>query len=125
MMDSCPIARVWSGHVPAAEAEGFHQHLLATGVAEVRAVEGNLGAIVLRRTEGGRVRFTLLTVWSDADAVRRYAGDDIDAARLYPGDDRFGLVPERRAAQHDILYPAHIRVASATRGGRPDSPPEE
>jgi imidazolonepropionase-like amidohydrolase len=39
MMGGYPIARVWSGHVPAAEADGFHRHLLATGVADVRAVD--------------------------------------------------------------------------------------
>jgi hypothetical protein len=29
MTGGYPIARVWSGHVPAAEADGFHRHLLA------------------------------------------------------------------------------------------------
>ena len=118
-MGGHPIARVWSGHVPSAQAEGFHRHLLATGVAEAHAVEGNLGASVLRRTEGDRVRFTLLTIWSDAEAVRRFAGDDVDAARLYPGDDRFGLMPEHRATLHDIVQPERIH-AFAIHGGWPD-----
>lgn len=126
MTEIYPIARVWSGHIPAAEAEGFHRHLLATGVAEVQAVEGNLGAIVLRRAEGGRVRFTLLTVWSDVEAVRRYSGSDINAAKLYPGDDRFGLEPDLRAAQHEILYPAHFHVTSTctATGSDPVSGPD-
>lgn len=42
------IARTWTGHVSLRHADAFHDHLLATGVAEAAATPGFLGAQVLR-----------------------------------------------------------------------------
>ena len=37
------IAREWSGTVPAEQAAGFHEHLLATGVVEGTSYTPPLG----------------------------------------------------------------------------------
>jgi heme-degrading monooxygenase HmoA len=97
------IAREWSGTVPTERAAGFHEHLLATGIAEAETIDGFLGATVLRRDEGGRARFTLVTCWVDESAVRHFAGTDDDTARLYPGDEQFGLLPDRTATHHKVM----------------------
>jgi hypothetical protein len=97
------IVREWSGHVPADQADGFHEHLLRTGIAEAQATEGFVDSILLRRADGDRIRFTLLTQWVDMEAVRRYAGKDADAARVFPGDERFGLVPDRTVTHRQAL----------------------
>jgi hypothetical protein len=36
------ILRSWHGIVPIEKAESFKRHLLATGVADVKAISGNL-----------------------------------------------------------------------------------
>lgn len=78
------IARTWTGSVPADQADRFHEHLLATGVAEAEATDGYIDATILRGDAGDRVRFTLITCWADLAAARRFAGTDDDTARLYP-----------------------------------------
>lgn len=98
-----PVVRVWSGHISVALADGFHQHLLKTGIADALGVEGCFGVTLLRRRESDRVHFTLLTVWRDMDAVRCFAGDSPEGSVLYPGDEAFDLVPELVATHYDLV----------------------
>jgi heme-degrading monooxygenase HmoA len=89
------IARIWRCRVPRNHAAGFEAHLAATGVAESAALEGHLGAQILRSdTTGPDVEFRLITYWSSWDAIRRFAGEDVDKAVLYPGDEQYELVPD-------------------------------
>lgn len=99
-----PVVRVWSGHVSVAQADGFHQYLLKTGIADARGVEGCLGVTLLRRRESDRVHFTLLTVWRHMEAVRRFAGDPPDSSVFYPGDETFGLVPDLVVRHHELVF---------------------
>jgi hypothetical protein len=39
---------------------------------------------VLRRADGGRVEFLVMTLWDSMDAVRRFAGDNPEAAVVEP-----------------------------------------
>jgi|CZCA01.1.fsa_nt_gi hypothetical protein len=96
-----PIARIWNGHVPLARQNSFLDHLRATGVADASRVEGYLGSLVLRRVDGERSWFTLLTFWRDEAAVRGFAPDT--TAVLYPGDAAFDLIPDGIATQSEIV----------------------
>lgn len=113
-----PIVRVWSGHVPADQAEPFHEYLLANAVAEMRDIEGFREATVLHRADGDRVHITLMTTWADAEAIRRYAGAETGAARSYPDDERFGLVPDAHVDHFELAY----RLAEPTTSPRPAKP---
>ncbi|MCP2324202.1 heme-degrading monooxygenase HmoA [Hamadaea flava] len=97
------IARTWSGSVPADQGDAFHEHLLATGVAEAEATHGFQDATVLRRDEKDRAHFTLITYWADVAASHRFADADDDTARLYPGDERFGLEPDSEVNHHRVV----------------------
>ena len=70
-------------------------------MAEAFSLSGCVGSTVLRRSEGAHVRFTLITIWSDEDALTAFARTD--AAVHYPGDDVFGLVPDERATHHAVV----------------------
>lgn len=97
------IARTWAGSVPSGQAEAFHRHLLATGVADYRRQPGCLEVRLWRHDAEGRARFLLLSTWASLEAIRAYTGDHPEAAVLYPGDERFGLVPDRSATHYRIL----------------------
>ena len=99
-----PVVRMWSGHVPSDRADAFREHLIANAVSEIQEIEGFLEATVLRRAEGDRARFTLLTTWTDYEAVRRFAGDDTQTARTYPGDEQFDLIADLDATHHELNY---------------------
>src|SRR5205807_1676213 len=78
------IARVWLGSTPAALADDYAGYLDRTGVPDLAATEGNLGVLVLRRVGPDTAVFTVISLWEDMDAVRRFAGADPDRAVYYP-----------------------------------------
>jgi heme-degrading monooxygenase HmoA len=99
------IARVWACRVPAALADGFAAHLQVTGVAETAATPGNLGAEVLRRTEGGTAHFLMISYWDGYASIRAFAGEDIERAWLHPDDTRFELDPDLRVSHYEVVRP--------------------
>lgn len=81
------IARTWRGVTAAADADAYVEFLDRTGVADCRAVPGNRGVYVLRRSEGERTEFLFISLWDDMDSIRAFAGDDPSRARFYPEDE--------------------------------------
>ncbi len=97
------IARIWHGVTPAEKADDYYEYLQRTGLKDYRDAEGNLGVYVLRRIEGNRAHFTLLTLWESEEAVRKFAGEDIEVARYYPEDGDFLLELEPHVVHHEVL----------------------
>jgi heme-degrading monooxygenase HmoA len=83
------IARSWDGVTRATEADEYTDYLRRTGVKDLSATGGNRGVYVLRRREGDRARFRVLSLWDSMEGIRRFAGDDPERARYYPEDERF------------------------------------
>jgi heme-degrading monooxygenase HmoA len=83
------IARTWRGAVRAEDADAYVEYLEETGLSEYRATPGNQGVYGLRRIDGDRCEFLLVTLWDDMDAVRAFAGDESETAIFYPEDDRY------------------------------------
>jgi heme-degrading monooxygenase HmoA len=100
------IARTWAGTTRAADADAYLEYLHATGLAAYRATPGNRGALALRRIEGDRAEFLLLTLWDSEDAIRRFAGDDIGRAVFYPEDDRFLVARDEQVTHYEVVYRA-------------------
>jgi hypothetical protein len=88
------IARTWHGVVPAEKADAYHQYLPGDRPSGLPADAGNLGVYILRRTEGDRAHFPLLTVES-LDAIRAFTGPDVERAKYYPEDETFLLERSR------------------------------
>jgi heme-degrading monooxygenase HmoA len=97
------IARVWHGVTPAAKAEAYTEYLHRTGVRDYRASPGNRGVYMLRRIQGDRAEFTLITLWDSLDAIRGFAGADYEKARYYPEDRDFLIEFEPFVVHHDVL----------------------
>jgi heme-degrading monooxygenase HmoA len=97
------IARIWRGAVRASDADAYARYLRETGVREYAATPGNLGVHMLRRIEGDRAEFLMLTFWESLDAVRGFAGDDVETAVFYPEDDRFLIERELTASHWEVL----------------------
>ncbi len=99
------IARVWHGSVPPTKAEAYGSYLRESdfGVKDYRRTPGNRGAWLLRRDEGDRVRFMLVSFWESREAIRAYAGPDIEAARYFPYDRECLLDPEPLVSHYEVL----------------------
>ena len=93
------IARTWSGATRRADADSYLRFLEQAAFPEYRATPGNRGVLALRRLDGDRAEFLLVTLWDSEEAVRLFAGDDIGRAVFYPEDDRF-LVERGEVVRH-------------------------
>lgn len=98
------IARVWSGATRAAEADAYLDYLKRTGLRDYAATPGNQGILALRRTEGNRAEFTIISLWRDEAAVREFAGSDVERAIFYPEDDEFLVRRDETVSHHEIVF---------------------
>jgi antibiotic biosynthesis monooxygenase (ABM) superfamily enzyme len=78
------ITRLWRGWTPADDADDYEQFLLTELFPSMRAIDGFLGAEVLRRPDGSEVAFVTLTRFVSLDAIRAFAGDRSDVPMLEP-----------------------------------------
>ena len=62
-------ARSWDGDTRARDADEYVEYLRRTGVADRASTDGNLGVFVLRREEGDRARFRLLSLWESKGLI--------------------------------------------------------
>ena len=105
------IARTWAGATRAADADAYLDYLHATGLAAYRATPGNRGVLTLRRIEGGRAEFLLLSLWDSEDAIRRFAGDDIGRAVFYPEDERFLVARDEHVNHYEVAFQSEAPTA--------------
>jgi hypothetical protein len=96
------IARLWTGRVPLDKAADYLQLMTEVAIPDYRAIPGNLGAWCLSREDGGTMTVSMLTFWSDFDAIRRFAGTPIDKAKYYDFDAQFLLEMPERVQHFDV-----------------------
>lgn len=96
------IARIWRGVTPAEKAEQYLDYLMETGLKDYRAVPGNRGVQVWRRTYDDKTEFLLLSLWDSYDAIRAFAGDDLERAVYYPKDREFLLELEPNVMHYEL-----------------------
>lgn len=98
------IARAWRGVTRAADAATYLDYLHATGLPGYRSTPGNRGVFALRRIEGDRAEFLLISLWESEAAIRAFAGDDPERAVFYPEDDRFLIERGERVEHWAVVY---------------------
>jgi heme-degrading monooxygenase HmoA len=97
------IARTWRGAVRAEDADAYLDYLEATGLKGYRETPGNRGVLALRRIEGGRCEYLIVSLWDSFEAVKRFAGEDPEKAVFYPEDDRFLIDRDPTSAHYEVV----------------------
>jgi heme-degrading monooxygenase HmoA len=97
------IARTWRGTVRAEDAETYLGYLQETGLAAYRGTPGNEGLFALRRIDGDRCEFLLLTLWDSMDAIKGFAGSFPERAVFYPEDDRYLIDRDLTASHWEVV----------------------
>ncbi len=83
------IARIWRGWTRSWDADAYAAHLQRTALPQCRSAPGNLAAYLLRRGDGDRTEFAVVTFWQSLDAVRAFAGEDLERTAPSPPDETF------------------------------------
>lgn len=79
------IARLWRGAAAdRRNADAYVRHLRTRVVPELSGIPGYREVRLLRREEGGRTEFLVMTLWDSMDAIRRFAGENPERAVVEP-----------------------------------------
>lgn len=97
------IARIWRGRTPAAKADEYARYLEANGITKIRATAGNRGVTVLRRTDGDKAEFVVISIWESIEAVKNFAGADYQKAVILPRDREYLTEVEPNVLHYEIL----------------------
>jgi len=97
------IARIWHGKTKASDADRYLDFLIGRAIPDYKSIEGNQGVHVLRRVQGDEAHFLTLTFWESAEAIKRFAGEDIEKAKYYPEDKNFLLEFEPTVAHYEVF----------------------
>ena len=98
------VARMWHGRVLTSKADEYYAYLKEAGIDRIEAIEGNLGAQVLRRTDGKTTEFTVISYWDSRVAIKKFAGEDIEKTHFLPKDREYLLELEPKVKHFDVLY---------------------
>jgi heme-degrading monooxygenase HmoA len=96
------IARTWRGWTSADDAARYTDYVNQTGVPGLAGTEGNRGVYLLRRIDGERAEFIVLSLWESLDAIKAFAGDDVDKAVFYAEDDAFLVEREWTCLHYEV-----------------------
>ncbi|HEU4831861.1 MAG TPA: antibiotic biosynthesis monooxygenase [Actinomycetota bacterium] len=96
------IARLWTGRTQAEDYDAYLAYLEESGVAELHAIPGNRGVMVLRRLDGKEAEFGVMSFWDSFEDVKAFAGEDAEAAHYYPQDEHFLLEFEPRVKHFEV-----------------------
>jgi len=97
------IARLWHGITHRAKSDRYLEYLKETGVKDYVATEGNKGVYVLRRMEGDRAHFLIISLWNSFSSIEKFAGKDIEKAVYYPEDKDYLLEFEPSVQHYEVL----------------------
>ena len=96
------IARIWRGATREEDAREYRDSLRAD-LREVRAVGGNIGALVLEHTGDGQAEFLFVSFWESMEAVVGFAGADVDRSIYFRDDERVLVELTPRVEHYDIV----------------------
>jgi heme-degrading monooxygenase HmoA len=94
-----PIARIWRGHVRAADADAYQKLLDEAGVQKIRKIAGNAGVQMFRRDEGTTTEFVVISYWKTAADIKNFTGPDWEKVHPLAEDPKF-LVPPAATVEH-------------------------
>jgi heme-degrading monooxygenase HmoA len=97
------IARVWHGRTLTPKADDYEKYLEASSLKKILATDGNHGIEVLRRTNGGKTDFIVISYWESIEAVKRFAGVDYEKAVILPRDGEFLIDVEPEVVHYEVV----------------------
>ena len=100
------ILREWRAEIRRDLKDEYVEYVTASGLAEYRRTEGNLGAVIaVRDIDAQRSEIVTLSWWKDEVSIKAFAGEDISRARYFPEDDRYLLTHPETVQHYDSSMP--------------------
>jgi heme-degrading monooxygenase HmoA len=100
------IARIWHGRTLTSKADEYQKYLNASGVERILKTQGNHGVEVLRKADGPRTDFIVISYWESIDVVKRFAGPDFEKAVILDRDREFLIEVEPNVLHYEVVRAA-------------------
>ena len=97
------IVRMWHGRVPTEKAPAYREFTRQRAIPDYQSVPGNLSVYILERPEGEVTHFITLTFWTDLEAIKGFAGENVEQAKYYPEDRNFLLEFEQEVVHYEVV----------------------
>lgn len=97
------VARMWHGRVLTTKADEYYPYLKEAGIDKIKAIEGNLGAQVMRRNNGKETEFVVISYWESTDAIKKFAGEDFEKTHFLPKDPQYLLELEPKVKHFEVV----------------------
>ena len=97
------IVRAWRGYASLAKPDDYPHHFRRSVMPELRAVEGFLGAGLLRSQTADGFEFLVHTRWRSMEAIRGFAGDDPERAVVEPEAVRALVRYDERVRHYEVI----------------------
>jgi hypothetical protein len=78
------IVRQWLATANRQGADGYRQHFTGSVLPGLTGIPGFLGAWLLEREDGDRIRIQVETRWESFTVIRGFAGERIEVAVVEP-----------------------------------------
>jgi heme-degrading monooxygenase HmoA len=78
------IVREWRARATASREQEYIDYFRRKVLPELGAIDGFLGASLLREQKTGEIELVVLTRWASMHAIRQFAGDEIAEAVVHP-----------------------------------------
>lgn len=105
------IERVWRGWVSEANSDAYAAFLRDKLLPGAHAIDGYLGARVLKRRVGDEWEYMTITHFASLDAIRAFAGEDLEAAHIAPEARALLNRWEERVAHFEITFDDEVHPA--------------
>jgi len=100
------VLREWRAEIRRDLKDEYVRYVTETGLASYLGTPGNLGAsIAVRDLDAQRSEIVTLSWWTDLEAIKAFAGEEIGRARYYIQDDRFLLTRPDHVNHYDATVP--------------------
>lgn len=98
-----PIARIWRGHVNAADADAYQKLLDEAGVQKIRKIAGNAGVQMFRRDEGTTTEFVVISYWKTAADIKNFTGPDWEKVHPLAEDPKYLVAPAATVEHYEVV----------------------
>lgn len=96
------VARIWHGKTKPEKADEYERYLREAGISKIKAIDGNKGVQLLRKTKGDTTEFMVISYWESTDAIKKFAGEDYGKAYQLPRDTEFLVEPESLVQHYEV-----------------------
>ncbi len=96
------IARTWRGRTTSEDGPRYAQYVHETGISGLRAIPGNLAAMLFLHDDGEIMEHLVVSLWDSQEAIERFAGADTSRAVYYPEDDQYLLEMPDHVTHYEV-----------------------